>query len=46
MFPLVPFNINKGLVALLLNAVVMVAVSLMSPRDEQSIAKLMLTRKA
>jgi len=46
MFPLVPFNINKGLVALLLNAAAMVVVSLMSPRDEQSIAKLMLTRKA
>lgn len=44
-FPLVPFNINKGLVALVLNAVVLVVVSLMSAPDEQSIAKLMLTRR-
>lgn len=42
--PIVPFNINKGLVALLVNAVVMIGVSLMSAPDPQSIAKLMLTR--
>lgn len=46
MFPIVPFNINKGLVALLANAMVMIPVCLMSPPDAKSIAKLMLTRRA
>lgn len=46
MFPIVPFNINKGLVALLANAAVMGAVSMMSPPDAKSIAKLMLTRRS
>ena len=43
--PIVPFNINKGLIAVLINAIVMIGVSLMSPPDPKSIAKLMLTRK-
>jgi solute:Na+ symporter, SSS family len=41
---IVPYGLNKGMVALLINAVVMVAVSLMSSPDERSIEKLNLTR--
>jgi len=43
--PVVPYNINKGLVALLINGLVMVVVSLLSAPDAKSIAKLMLTRQ-
>lgn len=46
MFPLVPFNINKGLVSLLANGLTMIFVSMASPADEKSIAKLMLTRRS
>lgn len=45
MFPIVPFNINKGLVAVLCNAMVMIPVSLMAAPNASSIAKLMLTRR-
>lgn len=46
MYPIVPLNINKGLVCLLFNGVAMMAVSLMSPPNEKSIAKLMLTQRS
>jgi len=45
MFPLVPFNINKGLVAVMINGLVMIVVSLMAAPDAKSIAKLMITRR-
>ena len=46
MFPIVPFNINKGLVSLLANALTMGFISMLSPVDEKSIAKLMLSRRS
>lgn len=41
---IVPYGLNKGMVAFLINAVVMVAISLMCSPDERSIEKLNLTR--
>lgn len=43
-FSIVPFGLNKGMIALLVNAVVMVTVSLMCAPDERSIERLNLTK--
>ena len=44
MYTIVPFALNKGMCALLVNAVIMVVVSLMAPPDERAIQRLNLTR--
>ena len=43
---IVPFGINKGMVALLVNAAVMAIVSLMATPDAKAIQKWMLTLKS